>query len=107
MARNTTTVEELLERVAALEVNSKAFYPQNAVRWSLQAAHGIFFMQLGFILLEAGSVKAVNVKSIMLKNILDTAVCGIVWYMWGFYINNHFNDSHDANLAAKDHGLLL
>jgi Amt family ammonium transporter len=102
MAQNTTSVEELLERVAALEANSKTFFSQSDVRWILQASHGIFFMQLGFILLEAGSVKAVNVKSIMLKNVLDTTVCGIVWYLWGFYISNHFNDSHDANLDAHN-----
>ena len=47
-------------------------------------------MQLGFLLLEAGSVMSKNTKSIMLKNLLDTFAGGLVWYLFGFYLFLYF-----------------
>lgn len=52
------------------------------VLWLLLGAYIVFFMQAGFALLEAGSVRAKNTKNILLKNILDGCLGAIVW--WGF-----------------------
>ena len=44
----------------------------------------VFFMQAGFGLLEAGSVRTKNTKNILLKNLLDACIGAIVWWAWGF-----------------------
>eukprot|EP00965_Chrysotila_dentata_P203816 6181965-Pleurochrysis_carterae.AAC.1 len=44
----------------------------------------VFFMQSGFALLEAGSVRAKNTKNILLKNLLDACIGAFIWWAWGF-----------------------
>jgi ammonia channel protein AmtB len=44
----------------------------------------VFFMQVGFVALEAGSGRAKNVRNILLKNMVDVMVCGLCWWLWGF-----------------------
>lgn len=54
------------------------------ILWILFGAYLVFFMQCGFALLEAGSVRAKNTKNILLKNVLDTCVGSLVWWAWGY-----------------------
>ena len=42
--------------------------------------------QCGFALLEAGSVRAKNTKNILLKNVLDACLGGLIWWTIGFPI---------------------
>ena len=44
----------------------------------------VFIMQLGFALLEAGSVRSKNTKAILIKNLLDTFVSAMAWYAVGW-----------------------
>ena len=44
----------------------------------------VFFMQAGFGLLEAGSVRTKNTKNILLKNLLDACMGAMVWWAWGY-----------------------
>ena len=46
----------------------------------------VFFMQCGFALLEAGTVRAKNTKNILLKNMLDACVGAIIWWSVGYMI---------------------
>lgn len=43
----------------------------------------IFFMQTGFAMLCAGSVRLKNVQNTMLKNLLDACGCAIAWFLFG------------------------
>lgn len=43
----------------------------------------VFFMQAGFAMLEAGIVSSKNVKNILVKNILDIALAGLIWFLVG------------------------
>ena len=52
--------------------------------WVFIAGCLVFFMQAGFGLLEAGSVRTKNTKNILLKNLLDACMGAIVWWAWGF-----------------------
>lgn len=54
------------------------------ILWLLLGAYLVFFMQCGFALLEAGSVRAKNTKNILLKNVLDACVGALVWWSWGY-----------------------
>lgn len=44
----------------------------------------VFFMQAGFSLLEAGTVRFKNYQNILLKNVLDACIGGSVWFAWGY-----------------------
>ena len=44
----------------------------------------VFFMQTGFALLEAGSIRMKNNDYILLKNLMDACVCGMVWWATGY-----------------------
>ena len=46
----------------------------------------VFFMQCGFALLEAGTVRAKNTKNILLKNMLDACVGALIWWSVGYMI---------------------
>ncbi|CAD7695065.1 unnamed protein product [Ostreobium quekettii] len=54
------------------------------ILWLLFGAYLVFFMQCGFAVLEAGSVRAKNTKNILLKNVLDACLGALVWYGWGY-----------------------
>ena len=44
----------------------------------------IFLMQAGFATLSAGSIRARNVKNILLKNLLDACIGALAWYFLGY-----------------------
>ena len=44
----------------------------------------VFFMQAGFGMLEAGTVRAKNTKNILLKNMLDACIGAMIWWGWGY-----------------------
>ncbi|KAL3841510.1 hypothetical protein ACJMK2_019644 [Sinanodonta woodiana] len=44
----------------------------------------LLFMQSGFALLEAGSVRSKNVTNILIKNVCDSFICGVSYWLFGF-----------------------
>lgn len=68
---------------ATLEANPNA--PVNFV-WTLMAAFLVFFMQAGFALLEAGSVRAKSTVNVLTKNVVDFLMCGMAFWAFGFAI---------------------
>jgi len=70
------------------------------ILWLLIGAYLVFFMQCGFALLEAGSVRAKNTKNILLKNVLDACLGAFVWWFMGFPIA--MGDSSGKFAGGKD-----
>lgn len=72
--------------------------------WLMLAAFMVFFMQAGFALVEAGFVRAKNTTNILMKNVLDCCIGGLLFWAvgWGlaygvsgdgangFFGNGHF-----------------
>jgi len=54
--------------------------------WLIMCGVLVFFMQCGFALLEAGTVRAKNTKNILLKNMLDACIGAVIWWSIGFMI---------------------
>ena len=54
--------------------------------WLMLCGFLVFFMQCGFALLEAGTVRVKNAKNILLKNLMDACVGAIIWWSVGFMI---------------------
>ncbi|MDB4964938.1 MAG: ammonium transporter [Myxococcales bacterium] len=52
--------------------------------WTLIAAFMVFFMQAGFMCLEAGFARTRETVNILLEGIVDTCLCGILFWAWGF-----------------------
>ena len=52
--------------------------------WLLLAGVIVFFMQTGFALLEAGTVRFKNYQNILLKNCMDACIGGLVWWACGY-----------------------
>lgn len=50
----------------------------------LLSAYLVFFMQMGFALVEVGSVHHKNTINILIKNFMDACIGAIVWYIWGY-----------------------
>lgn len=66
----------------AIGVNSTAVGNLDAF-YLLVVGVFVFFMQAGFALLEAGSVRSKNTKNILLKNLLDACIGAIIWWVFG------------------------
>ena len=60
--------------------------------WTMVAAALVFFMQGGFLLLEAGMVRSKNSINVAQKNIADFMMAGCMFYLVGF--NFMFGASH-------------
>jgi len=52
--------------------------------WMILAGAQVFFMQLGFANLEAGSISRRNVQNILFKNMMDACLGSIVWFAFGY-----------------------
>lgn len=52
--------------------------------WTILAAVLVFFMQAGFALLETGLTRAKNAVNIIMKNFMDVAAGGLIFFVLGF-----------------------
>ncbi|MBV9951769.1 MAG: ammonium transporter, partial [Acidimicrobiia bacterium] len=52
--------------------------------WVLVAAFLVFFMQAGFMALEAGFARSRESVNIMMECIFDTCLCGLLYFAFGF-----------------------
>src|SRR5436305_11340110 len=52
--------------------------------WVLVAAFLVFCMQVGFVMLEAGFARSRESINILVEGIVDTCICGITFWAWGF-----------------------
>jgi Amt family ammonium transporter len=71
----------------ALHADAGAPTPEmNAINtmWVLLAAFLVFCMQVGFVMLEAGFARSRESINILVEGIVDTCICGITFWAWGF-----------------------
>jgi Amt family ammonium transporter len=52
--------------------------------WVLVSAGFIFFMQTGFVLIEFGAVRRKNSQAMLLKNLINTAVAILAFWLIGY-----------------------
>jgi len=85
---SSVSVEEVQSEVAAVAAAANAM-------WVLVCGVLVFTMQAGFAMLCAGSVRAKNVKNIMLKNLLDACVGALSFWSLGYGVA--YGKYHDGN----------
>ena len=56
--------------------------------WIITGSANIIAMQLGFSFLEVGSINQKNKANILLKNLLDTFIGALAFYLIGFALTN-------------------
>ncbi len=66
----------------------------------------IFFMQSGFAMMCAGSVRLKNVQNTMLKNLLDACGAALAFYLIGRFMSK-INESFEASKKENRHVRLL
>jgi len=88
---STPTVASLQQDVASLQAAVAALQAERSLSadnantwWLLSNGILVFFMQCGFGMLEAGSVTARGTQNILLKNLLDTSLGCLMWWMAGY-----------------------
>jgi Amt family ammonium transporter len=57
--------------------------PVNTI-WVLVTAFLVFFMQAGFMALEAGFARSREAVNVLLECVFDTCLCGLLWWAIGF-----------------------
>ena len=64
----------------------------------------VFFMQAGFAMLCAGSVRSKNVMNILIKNVLDACIGCMAYFCFGFAISYGTKDSSSFSRAFAGAG---
>jgi ammonium transporter, Amt family len=80
--------------VHAADAEVKAADVVNPVNtlWTLLAAFLVFGMQVGFTMLEAGFCRSRETVNVLMECIVDTCLCGILFYAFGFsFMFSHGN----------------
>jgi Amt family ammonium transporter len=65
--------------------------PVNTV-WVLITAFLVFFMQAGFMALEAGFARSRETVNVLLECVVDTCLCGLLYWAFGFAF--HFGEGN-------------
>jgi Amt family ammonium transporter len=81
-------------KVMAADTTVKAADIVNPVNtaWTLIAAFLVFGMQVGFTMLEAGFCRSRETVNVLMECIVDTCLCGILFYAIGFaFMFSHGN----------------
>ena len=63
-------------------------YDAGDATWILTSAFMIMTMQSGFGLLESGMVCARNEANIMMKNVVDVAIGGLIYWSFGYALSH-------------------
>ncbi|HXK34639.1 MAG TPA: ammonium transporter [Dehalococcoidia bacterium] len=74
--------------------------------WLLLAAFLVFFMQLGFAMVEAGFVRAKNTTNILMKNVLDACIGGIAFFAVGYGLAYGLNGAESNMFFGDGHFFL-
>jgi Amt family ammonium transporter len=67
-----------------MAVNASSSVDSVETGWVLSSAFNVFFMQLGFSMLETGHSEVKNAQNVITKNILDSCCAGFIWWVLGY-----------------------
>lgn len=74
--------------------------------WLMLAAFLVFFMQLGFAMVESGFVRAKNTTNILMKNVLDACIGGLAFFAVGYGLAYGLRDGTANQFFGEGHFFL-
>ena len=77
-------MQYIARNATVLQANLDGVKRDLDITWLILCGALVFFMQAGFGMLEAGSVRTKNTRNILLKNLLDACIGALIWWAWGF-----------------------
>jgi len=80
----TTPATPAATPAPAAEVPNPPYVNPINTMWVLVTAFLVFFMQAGFMFLEAGFARTRESVNVVLEGVVDTCLCGILFYAFGF-----------------------
>lgn len=95
MTTENVTAHDLAEQMSAMNVEIDTFY-------LLICGCLVMIMQAGFAMLEAGSIRSINVRNVLFKNIADACIGGVIFYLFGFGLA--YGGSEDGGFAGSSKG---
>jgi Amt family ammonium transporter len=90
-AQEPTTEENVADLLVALDTT-----------WLLVAGFLVFFMQAGFAMLTGGFVRSKNTANILMKNMIDACVGGLLFWAVGYGIAYGASDSANGFIGWGD-----
>ncbi|GIL45375.1 hypothetical protein Vafri_2625 [Volvox africanus] len=87
----------LLSQTAAANAKASEVSESLDVAFMLYNSYLVFMMQLGFAVLCAGSLRSKNCMNILLKNVLDSCVGAIGFYLFGYAFAYGLKPNDDGN----------
>mmetsp|Transcript_17183 Transcript_17183/g.43429 ORF Transcript_17183/g.43429 Transcript_17183/m.43429 type:complete len:594 (+) Transcript_17183:15-1796(+) len=101
---------ELAAQIAALSreverqrVDNDSFKDDVTAAWLVICGSLVFFMQTGFAMLETGVVSKLNIVSVMFKNLLDSCIAGLTFWLVGYAFA--YGDDAQGFIGTSDFGL--
>ena len=91
------------ERLRLLETRLAALADATDTSWVISAAALVILMQLGFAMLEAGTVRVHNVITTYCKNVVDFVVATLVACLWGYQIAYNVNPLALGEPSERSH----
>jgi len=76
--------DDIIARLEEIEMRLESTDLSTDKTWVILAGVCCFFLQAGFGLLEAGAIRAKNLKNIMIKNYLDACIGGFGYFAFGY-----------------------
>ncbi|KAJ9448441.1 Ammonium transporter 2 [Diplonema papillatum] len=79
-----TQCEALFQEYDVLAARKQVSESAYDTFWILLATILVFLMQSGFAMLEAGTVRRMNVSNILFKNAFDPVIAALTWWICGY-----------------------
>ena len=110
IASQTSLLAEMAAADAANSAETAALKADVNMGWLVLCGALVFFMQIGFGMLEAGAISRKNVQNILFKNFLDASGAAICFWLLGYgfaygdtvggFIGNVSPEMHPTILSA-------